>query len=160
MDFALAHPTRVSGLALVGTSVSGHVWPQDPELSAYAVARRKRDAAGLAALELEIWASMGRTAPGGELIELMVADNAERRVASEIFSTHLDAESRLRDIAAPTLVIHGEHDHPEIAAIAKRLVADIPGAQGVVVPGADHYLPLRTPGRLVEAILAMTFGAG
>ncbi|MFD9242721.1 alpha/beta fold hydrolase [Streptomyces sp. NPDC059556] len=81
LDFALAHPGRVSAPALVGTSVSGHDWPQDPQSSAYATGRRQRDAAGLAASELSVWASLGRTAPGGELIEAMVTDNAERLVA-------------------------------------------------------------------------------
>ncbi|WP_406055573.1 alpha/beta hydrolase [Streptomyces sp. NBC_01077] len=157
LDFALAHPGRVSALALVGASVSGHVWPQDPQSSAYDTARRQRDAAALAALELSIWAPLGRTAAGGELIEAMVADNAESRVKSEPFFAHFpdrDAESRLCDIAAPTLVIHGDQDHPEIAAIADRLVAGIPDAHGVVVPDADHYLPLRSPERLVELLLA------
>jgi 3-oxoadipate enol-lactonase len=157
LDFTLIHPDRVSALALVGASVSGHVWPADPQSAAYATARRERDAAALAALELSIWASLGRAASGGELIEAMVADNAERRVASEPFFAYFpdrSAEPRLREIAAPTLVIHGDHDHPEIAAIAERLVADIPGARGVLVPDADHYLPLRTPGHLVELLLS------
>ncbi|WP_051819888.1 alpha/beta fold hydrolase [Streptomyces flavochromogenes] len=156
LDFALAHPGRVRALALVGASVSGHDWPEDPQSSAYATARRQRDAAALAALELSVWASLGRSAAGGALIETMVADNAERRIAGEPFFAHFpdrDAESRLREIAVPVLVVHGEQDHPEIAAIAERLVADIPDAHGVAVPEADHYLPLRSPERLVELLL-------
>ncbi|MFV6026600.1 alpha/beta fold hydrolase [Streptomyces sp. NPDC056264] len=157
LDFTLAHPGRVGALALVGASVSGHDWPQDPQSSAYATARRQRDAAALAALELSVWASLGRTASGGELIETMVADNAERRIVGEQLLAHFpdrDAESRLREITVPVLVVHGDQDHPEIAAIAERLVADIPDAHGVVVPEADHYLPLRTPERLVALLLA------
>lgn len=157
LDFALAHPERVTGLALVGASVSGHVWPQSHELSAYAAARRERETATLAELELAIWAAMGRTAPGGELIETMVASNAKRRVVSEqhcVVSPGRDAEPHLGDIAAPTLVIHGDHDHPEIAVIAERLVTDIPGAHGETIPDADHYLPLRTPERLTQLLLS------
>ncbi|GAA2767071.1 alpha/beta hydrolase [Streptomyces paradoxus] len=158
LDCALAHPERVAALALIGASVSGHVWPQSPELSAYATARRKRDTAALAELELTIWAAMGRAAPGGELIESMVASNAERRVVSEqhcVVSTGRDAEPHLGDIVAPTLVIHGEHDHPEIAVIAERLVTGIPGARAETIPDADHYLPLRTPERLTELLLSL-----
>ncbi|WP_342751633.1 alpha/beta fold hydrolase [Streptomyces cahuitamycinicus] len=157
LDFALAHPERVAALALVGASVSGHVWPQRPELSAYATARRKRDTATLAELELTIWAAMGRTAPGGELIETMVASNAKRRVVNEqhcVLSPGRDAEPHLADILAPTLVIHGDRDHPEIVVIAGRLVTDISGARGETVPDADHYLPLRTPERLTELLLS------
>ncbi|WP_328863733.1 alpha/beta fold hydrolase [Streptomyces virginiae] len=156
LDFALAHPGRVASLALVGASVSGHVWPQDPQSTAYAGARRQRDAEALAALELSIWASLGRTAPGGELIETMVAENAVRRIAAESLLAHFpdrDAASRLREIAVPVLVVHGDQDHPEIGAIADRLVAGLPDAHGVVVPDADHYLPLRGPERLVDLLL-------
>lgn len=81
LDFALAHPERVSAMALIGSSVSGYRWSETPGLSAYEAARRERDAKRLAELELSIWASMGTAAVGGEQIEGMVADNAERRFA-------------------------------------------------------------------------------
>ncbi len=157
LDFALAHPGRVASLALVGASVSGHDWPPSPETTAYAQARRRGDAAALAELELSVWAAMGRTAPGGELITAMVEENAARRLVSEHFlagAPERAAEPRLGLITAPTLVVHGDRDHPEIAAIAHRLAADIPGARGHLVPDADHYLPLRTPARLTELLLA------
>ncbi|MFF7380852.1 alpha/beta fold hydrolase [Streptomyces massasporeus] len=157
LDFTLAHPERVTALALVGASVSGHVWPSSLELSAYATARREHETATLAELELAIWAAMGRTAPGGELIETMVAANAERRVLSEqhcVLSPGRDAEPHLGEIAAPTLDVHGDHDHPEIAVITERLVSDIPNARGETIPDADHYLPLRAPGRLAGLLLS------
>lgn len=161
LDFVLAHPERVEALGLVGSSVGGHVWPEDPDSLAYAAARRERDTVVLARLELSVWASMGRTAPGGELIETMVADNAHRRIVSEQHSApslNRDAEARLGEIVAPTLVIHGDHDHPEIGVIAKRLVTDIPSARGQMIPNADHYLPLRAPGRLCELLLTHLSG--
>ncbi|AQZ61931.1 Beta-ketoadipate enol-lactone hydrolase [[Actinomadura] parvosata subsp. kistnae] len=157
LDFALAHPGRVTALALVGASVSGHAWPADADSTAYAAARRQGDAATLADLELSIWASMGRSAPGGELIETMVRDNAARRIVSESHVASFPdraAEARLGRIAAPTLVVHGDRDHPEIGVIAETLVAGLPGARGHVVPGADHYLPLRTPAHLTKLLLA------
>lgn len=156
LDFALAHPERIEALGLVGSSVGGHAWPQDADLLAYDSARRERDAEALARLELSVWASMGRTAPGGELIEAMVADNAHRRIVSEqhlMSSADLDAVAHLGDIAAPTLVVHGDRDHPEIGVIAQRLATDILGARGELIPNADHYLPLRTPERLAELLL-------
>ncbi|MGW6919626.1 alpha/beta fold hydrolase [Kitasatospora sp. NPDC054939] len=157
LDFVLAHPDRVSALGLVGASVGGHHWPETAELSAYAAARRDRDAARLAAAELAIWASLGRTAPGGELVEAMVADNAERRILSEqhlAASADGDAAARLGAIGVPTLVVHGDHDHPEIGVIAERLATGIPDARAERIAGADHYLPLRTPARLTDLLLA------
>jgi len=156
LDFALTHPGRVTALALIGSSVGGYRWPDTPELAAYADARRRADATRLAELELSIWASMGAAAPGGALIAAMVADNARRRIASERLAHYplADAITRLDEIAAPTLVVHGDRDHPEIASIAGVLVTSIRGARGETVTGADHYLPLRTPERLTELLLA------
>jgi 3-oxoadipate enol-lactonase len=156
LDFTLAHPDRVTALVLIGTSVSGYVWPDTPQLAAYAAARRQGDADVLAELERSIWASIGTTTSAGAKIAAMVAHNAERRIVSERLARYpsTDAIARLGEISVPTLIVHGDRDHPEIASIAHRLVADIPGARGETVTGADHYLPLRTPQRLTELLLA------
>ncbi|WP_191837798.1 alpha/beta fold hydrolase [Catellatospora chokoriensis] len=155
LDFALAEPGRVASLALVGTSVSGWDWPRTPELAAYDRARGDGAADLLATLELEIWAGLGNGPPGGALIERMVVDNARRRVGAEAYALFPaeDALPRLATIAVPTLVLWGEHDHPEIAVIARRLLVEMPGATGEPVPDADHYLPLRTPDHLTEQLL-------
>jgi 3-oxoadipate enol-lactonase len=154
LDFALAYPGRVTALVLVGASVSGYQWPASPEQFAYSAARRDRDAARLAELELSIWASMGTAAPGGDLIEAMVAENAQRRVDCEHLARYpeADAISRLGQLTMPALVLHGDRDHPEIAVIADRLIAGLPCARGEMIRDADHYLPLRTPDRLTELI--------
>jgi 3-oxoadipate enol-lactonase len=156
LDFALTYPTRISALTLIGTSVGGHSWPHSAEVSAYAAARRQRDAARLADLELSIWASMGISAPGGELIARIVTENAQRRIVSEGFAVYPDQDtvSRLHQITVPTLIVHGDQDHPEIGTIARRLTTAIPNAHLEVVPDADHYLPLRAPARLIDLLLA------
>ena len=155
LDFALTDPRRVAALVLIGSGVSGHTWPQTPELAAYTAARRHGDAVRLAELELSIWASLGTDAPGGALVAAMVADNAHRRVVSESLARYriADALARLGEVAAPTLVVHGDRDHPGIAAIAAVLAAGLPGARAATVPGADHYLPLRAPRHLAELLL-------
>ncbi len=154
LDFALTYPDKVTALALIGASVSGHHWPESPELTAYADARRERDTVALAKLELSIWAGMGLAAPGGALIDQMVTHNAARRIASERHcAAGRNAEAHLADIAAPTLVVHGDRDHPEIGAIARLLAAGISGAHTEIIPNADHYLPLRTPEHLTHLLL-------
>jgi 3-oxoadipate enol-lactonase len=162
LDFALAHPGRVSALALVGASVSGYRWPQTPDLAAYAVARRAGDAERLAELELAIWASLGPRAPGWPMITTMVRDNAGKRFGNEKFALapSQDAFSRLDQISVPTLVVHGTDDHPQIGVIAAALTARIPAARGEVIPAADHYLPLRAPGPLTELLLALLADLG
>src|SRR5215472_6700579 len=156
LDFVLAHPARVSALALVGASVSGYLWPQTPDLAAYAAARRAGDAEHLARLELAIWASLGPRAPGWPMITAMVNDNAQKRFSNEKHAIYpsQDAFSRLDQVSVPTLVVHGAADHPEIGVIAAALTARIPAAHSEVIAAADHYLPLRTPGHLTALLRA------
>lgn len=86
----------------------------------------------------------------------MVRENAEAGAAAEkghALDPDEDAVGRLDRIEAPTMVVIGDHDHPEIGVIAGRLADGIPGTRLEVVADADHYLPLRAPGRLLELLL-------
>jgi pimeloyl-ACP methyl ester carboxylesterase len=86
----------------------------------------------------------------------MVTENAEVRAAAEkghVRFTEESAVEHLDRVNVPTTVVLGDHDHPEIGVIARRLAEGIPGARLEVVAGADHYLPLRTPERLTEILV-------
>ncbi len=64
--------------------------------------------------------------------------------------------SRLAEIACPTTVIVGEHDHPLVEQ-APTLAAEVPGASLIVIPGAYHSPQLTHPEEwrgAVEAHLA------
>ncbi|MFI6503091.1 alpha/beta fold hydrolase [Nonomuraea typhae] len=155
LDFTLEHPERVRSLILVAASASGHDWPQSPEMDAYMAADRDGDAGRLAEMELAVWASLGDRAPGYAAIAEMVTENAEVRAAAEkghVRFSEIGAVELLDRVTAPTTVVVGDHDHPEIGVIARRLAAGIPGAHLEIVAAADHYLPLRAPDRLREII--------
>lgn len=155
LDFTVQHPGRVRSLTLVAASAGGHDWPQSPELDAYATANRGDDADRLAELELALWAPLGDRVPGYPAILAMVTENAGVRAAVEkghVRFPPADAVEQLDRVTVPTTVVVGDHDHPEIGVIARRLADGIPGARLEVVAGADHYLPLRTPERLAEII--------
>ncbi|MFD9481053.1 alpha/beta fold hydrolase [Streptomyces nojiriensis] len=86
----------------------------------------------------------------------MVRENAAVRATAEkghALDPGEDAVGRLDRIEAPTMIVVGDHDHPEIGVIAGRLAGGIPGARLEVVADSDHYLPLRAPGRLLELLL-------
>ena len=67
-----------------------------------------------------------------------------------------DWTGRFRDIAAPTLVVHGAEDPvlplPNGAALAE----GIPGAELVVLPGVGHELPAAETGRMADLIARHT----
>jgi len=52
---------------------------------------------------------------------------------------------RLGEIACPTLVLVGEHDIPDMQAIAAHLAASIEAARLATVPKASHLPSLERP---------------
>lgn len=159
LDFTLEHPERVRSLTLIAASAGGHEWPRSPEMDAYAAAQRGSDARRIAELELTVWASLGDRAPGFDVIEPMVRENAEITATAEkghALDPDEDTVGRLDRIEAPTVIVVGDHDHPEIGVIAGRLADGIPGARLEVVADSDHYLPLRAPDRLLELLLGFS----
>ena len=66
--------------------------------------------------------------------------------------------TRLGEIRAPTLVLVGTLDVPDIQAIARRLTADIGGARLEVIDGVGHLVNLEAPDRF-RALVAGFLGA-
>jgi pimeloyl-ACP methyl ester carboxylesterase len=63
-----------------------------------------------------------------------------------------DRTRRLREITAPTLVIHGDSD-PLIRPANGRLIArTVPGAERITLPGMGHDLPRQLWARIADAI--------
>ena len=67
------------------------------------------------------------------------------------------AIGRLREVRAPTLIIVGDEDQPDILAVAELLEAGIVGARKVVMHGAAHLPNMEQPAafnRIVYDFLA------
>jgi pimeloyl-ACP methyl ester carboxylesterase len=64
-----------------------------------------------------------------------------------------EAYSRISQISAPTLVIHGENDRLVPAENGRRIAARIPGAKLVIIPGASHVFTTDQPAVSQTAIL-------
>jgi 3-oxoadipate enol-lactonase len=63
------------------------------------------------------------------------------------------AADRLAEVAAPTLVLVGDHDQPDCVRVAHQLAAEIPGAELDVVPGVAHMVTLERPELFIERAL-------
>ncbi len=61
-------------------------------------------------------------------------------------------ETKLPLVAAPTLVVRGEHDPVVSQPWVEEVVRLLPHARGAVVPGGPHALNYSTPRRLVRLI--------
>src|SRR5438105_6029539 len=152
IDFALAHPDRVSALVLVCAAVSGHRLNASSPAQAAAeqAALERRDAQAIADITLEIWGRLGATP---RIRELIVA-NALADLATE----HEQAPARmaidhLEEIRVPTLVMTGDHDAPPMEPLGDLLERRIAGAEHVRFAASDHFPNLREPERFDRVVL-------
>ena len=77
---------------------------------------------------------------------------AQRQYAAIIASP--DRTPALREVTAPTLVLHGEADPLVDVSGGRATAAAVPGAELVTFPGMGHDLPRALWPRLVDAITA------
>ena len=66
----------------------------------------------------------------------------------------MEIEGELRELSIPVLIVRGQVDPYLSAAIAERLVRELPDARLVLVPTGGHYLMLDEPELLAKELLA------
>jgi pimeloyl-ACP methyl ester carboxylesterase len=164
LDFALAHPRRVSALVLVGAGYWGRFASATPAARAFLQALGAFDVAGLVDSSLRAFTDGPRRAPAQvdpgvrRRVEAMTERLFRReasywtRAAQDQRVPQPSALERLDGIAAPTLLLVGGEDQPEVLALSEALAAGIRGARLQVVPGAGHHANLEAPGPVLDAI--------
>lgn len=164
VDFALSYPERVAALVPVDAAISGHQWSAEWNAQVGPVwqAGRAGDLAGAKAR----WLASPLFAPARAQATVAARLGAMVRDYSGYHWTARDprrtiappAAARLAEIAAPTLVVVGERDIADFHAIAGRLVAAIPGARAMTIPGAGHMANMEQPVRFNTAVRAFLAG--
>lgn len=157
IDFALVHPDRVDKLVLMGPGMTGFPFNQKDEAVQAMIARAK---AGDAQGAMDLWLQHPMMAPAmarpalAARIRPIVMDNARIWTSLAVGERvpNPPAIARLGEIKAPTLVIVGERDVPDIQQIVKLLAANVRGARVEVVPGAAHMPNMEDPA-LVNRLL-------
>ncbi|MEV4491481.1 alpha/beta hydrolase [Micromonospora coxensis] len=164
IDTALTHPTRVSALALFGSAISGNEWSEETEQLWEKLVGEvdPEDFAATAAGEVRFWVVGPAREPGDVDPELIAfAEEMDRRaLAAEVALSAVEVEEldppaigRLGELRLPVLVTAGAADVRDIARIADRIAAEVPGAVRLPdVPDAAHLLPLERP-EAVDAAL-------
>jgi 3-oxoadipate enol-lactonase len=140
---ALEHPELVTKLVLVGPIVSGLPFSEH-----FATRGGHGVPAPSApdAEQIEYWSAVdpwfvapGNTAARERLRALLTANPQNLRPPMEL--EHLPeapALPRLGEITAPTLIVVGEQDIPDVHAHSGALQAGVPGATRVVLTGSGH----------------------
>jgi len=156
-EFALQYPKRVRSLILGCTASGGpHVVKAEPEVNQLLMSRGNlspEEAAGAAVPFIY------DSATSRELIGEDLAMRKDWFPRPEAYMAQLEgilsweAYSRLSQISAPTLVIHGESDRLLPAGNGKLIAERIPGAKLVLLPHASHIYSTDQTEAAHEAIL-------
>ena len=149
-ELALRRPDRVRSLALLVTHSGGRLAALPP-LRGLAVLLSTRDRA----TRLERLLYPPGTEVPRERSAAMLAQRVPRgtlRAQVRAITRH-DTRARLHALSMPTLVVKAGRDLLVRPSHADRLVAGIPGARLLDLPGAGHGLVLTHADRLAEALL-------
>jgi len=156
IDFAIAHPDRVTRLVLASPGLNGYV-PSPPLTWTAPVFQAA--AAGDAEGAAKLWAATPiMTVYGGaaaaDAVKSLVMENVRlwSYRANPARPLTPSAMTRLAEITSPTLVILGERDLPHIKDVARLLLAGVAGARMATVAGAGHIVNLDAPDAFNDAL--------
>jgi 3-oxoadipate enol-lactonase len=160
IDFTLAHPDMVQELVLVGPVLSGMPYTQyflDHGKETYGLLQ-KGDVKGA----ITEWSKdkfliePQNDGARRKLLELLTANPQDlTHEATDMIMAPKPALGRLSVIKAPTLIITGAADIPDVQAHAGAIEAGIPSARRVVMDGVGHLLYLEKPAEFAR--LAINF---
>ncbi len=155
LEFALAHPDRVTRLVLAAPGVRGLRMTSIPLWMEVMMDRLRAGDAEGAARTLADSPVMQVPAGRQDAVRAMVLENARlfRQNPALERPEVPDALARLGAVPVPTLILTGALDSPDLRRAADTLAAGIPNATRVVVPDAGHLLNLWAP----ETFLAELF---
>ncbi|HVT57939.1 MAG TPA: alpha/beta hydrolase [Thermoanaerobaculia bacterium] len=151
IDFTLAHPERVRALVLVGAVVGGlpysdHFLTRGGRLPATPQPQELKSA-------IEYWAVSDPYYVAAdhrqikERVKALFEANPQNFRHPDRFQQHPPGSplAQLPAIHAPTLIVVGENDIPDVHAHAGAIQAGIAGAQRIVVRDAGHLVHLEQP---------------
>lgn len=155
IDFALEHPERTIGLVLIGTAITGADDAEIPEDAAdledaleYATGRGNIDTVNR--IEAHLWLDGPLSEAGrvqGEVRDLFLRMNATHLNHPELTEEEFpdDAIDNLSAITAPTLLVVGELDLPDIIDRHEDLSEELENAFAVVLEDTAHLPSLERP---------------
>jgi pimeloyl-ACP methyl ester carboxylesterase len=161
IDFALAHPERISKLVLVGSAIGGFAFkPEHAHLFSEAASARKAgdlDALNQAMLKLFL---DGPKRPRGyvaEPLRKLFLEMNGRALRSDFEKAPPEQDAlavrRLHEIAEPTLVVVGDQDVPTVLEAADLLMNSIPDVRKAVIHDAAHLPNLEHPEEFNRLVL-------
>jgi 3-oxoadipate enol-lactonase len=165
MEVAVARPDLVSALVLVAPGLPGHDWSAEVQAAweEEEAALEAGDLGEAVEINLRTWVDGPRRGPDdvdpevrrrvGEMqrhafeLQLPVGEEADEELLV------VDLAERVGEISAPTLIVVGDEDVPDMHAIADRLAREIPGARRATIGNTAHVPSLERPHEFDEFVL-------
>ncbi len=158
VDFALAYPKRVDKLVLVAPAIGGAPQPEQLPPDIESLLDRAEQAEDQKHFELvnrieaHMWLDGPRSVDGrvqGSARDLFLRMNIIplKNPSPGTDRAATDSFKRLKQIAAPTLVIRGDLDFPHLQERCALLGKRIKGAKSALMPGTAHLPNLEQPKR-------------
>jgi len=157
---ALDHAARIERLVLLSTNAGGRsaVHP-GPEMLSVFQPPRGTPPEQIMRHALELIGAPGWAASHPSEVEELVRLSLEQPTPKYAFSAQLqallasDRSERVRDIAQPTLVVHGDADRLIPVQNGRLLAERIPGARLEILDGIGHMAMWEAPGKLCRVVL-------
>jgi pimeloyl-ACP methyl ester carboxylesterase len=170
MDFALAYPSRVRAVIMVGSGPSGLVLdvpqPGSKQFREGEAAFKAGDLDRATEIQTQVWFDgIGRSPsqvnqPMRALAYAMgriAVENEAKDLGKRLPDAEVPAAKRLSELRVPVLTIVGEHDLPYLLAAADYMEEHIPSARKVVMQDAAHLPNMDHPAefrRIVDQFLS------
>jgi 3-oxoadipate enol-lactonase len=157
LELAVARPDLVSALVLVAPGLSGHDWSRGLQAAwgEEEAALEAGDLAEAVEVSLRTWVDGPRREPEDvdpavrERVAEMQLRAYELQVpvgeAAEEELLVPDLAARLSEVQAPTLILVGDEDVPDMQSIAERLQRKIPGARLARIADTAHVPSMERP---------------
>ena len=150
LGVAVADPERVASLVLLCPGIPGYPWPDEPELEAeYAGMTASGDPRARMDFALRVWAAAGVD----ETVAAQMRSAMRAREGEEFLQDDETLYDRLGEVRTSTVLLVGDLDRAALVASNQEAARRIPDCRLTLLPGVDHYLPLRVPELVVETVL-------
>jgi 3-oxoadipate enol-lactonase len=154
LGLAVQHPERVAALTLIAPGVHDYPWPaNDPFYSECGPLIAAADRGELLRLGLRIWAPAGADDAVTTMMRGAISSWFE---IGDLEEADPPGFARLGEIRVPTVMVLGGLEYPMVTEASRAIAARLEGSRTVLLPGADHLLPLRDPQLLAGAIAGVT----
>jgi 3-oxoadipate enol-lactonase len=161
IDFTLENPERVNGLVLVGAvvgglSYTGHMLNRGGHLPDHFESELEESIYYATEDPYEIYYK--NTEAKNKAVEML--KNFPKRIyhRQQYIRPDLPSYRRLNEIKAPTLILVGEFDIPDVHAHAGAINAGIPGSERLIIPESGHLIPMEQPDLFNETVVDFISG--